>query len=127
MNNKNNGGINMKRLDETIQPFPMTNLAIIRQKCNMTQQQLSIKLGFSQELISKYESGRSSPSVSSLLKIADFFHCSIDYLLQKTDNPCTPSHLSQDTAILVSKYHVLSARNKDKLAGYLDALIELQN
>ena len=116
----------MKRLEDEIRAFPMSNLARIRQKCNMTQQQLSIQLGFSQELISKYESGRSSPSVSSLIKLSHFFNCSIDYLLQKTENPCLHESVSQDDAMLISKYNLLQDANKNKLMGYLDALINVQ-
>ena len=48
----------MKKLDgSSNKPFPMKNLAKIRKQSGRTQRNLSILLGFSQELISKYERG----------------------------------------------------------------------
>lgn len=46
----------MRKLDSSNnKPIPMKNLAKIRKQCGRTQKNLSILLGFSQELISKYE------------------------------------------------------------------------
>ncbi len=48
---------------------------------------LSRKTGISSGNISDWKSGRSKPGLDSLLKIADYFGCSIDYLVGRTDNP----------------------------------------
>ena len=67
--------------------FKMDNLRKLREKKNMTQTRLSVEIEVSQEIISHYEIGESKPNIDNLLKIADFFHCSTDYLLNRTDNP----------------------------------------
>lgn len=70
--------------------FKMNNLKKLREEKNMTQTRLSIEIEVSQEIISHYELGNSKPNVDNLIKIADFFHCSTDYLLNRTDNPAMP-------------------------------------
>ena len=72
--------------------FKMSNLKKIREKNNITQIRLSIDLEVSQELISQYEVGKTLPTITNLSKLADFFHCSTDYLLNRTDNP-TPVNI----------------------------------
>jgi transcriptional regulator with XRE-family HTH domain len=54
---------------------------------NVTSYALSKGTGISDSLIGYYRSGKNSPSAENLIKIADFFNCSIDYLVGRTDNP----------------------------------------
>src|SRR5690554_4038483 len=57
----------------------------LREKNNLNQQQLSEKLGISNQTVSSYESGNREPSYGVLLKAADYFGVSTDYLLGRTD------------------------------------------
>jgi transcriptional regulator with XRE-family HTH domain len=56
----------------------------LRQKNNMTQEQLAQKLNTTRKSISAYETGRSAPPHETLLMIADIFNVSTDYLLERT-------------------------------------------
>ena len=47
----------------------------------MSQEVLSAEIGIPKPTYAHYESGRSEPSIETLKKIADYFGCSIDYLL----------------------------------------------
>ena len=40
-----------------------------------------------QNTISRYETGEREPALGDLIKIADYFQVSVDYLLERTDNP----------------------------------------
>jgi len=40
-----------------------------------------------QNSISRYETGSHEADYSTLIKIADYFNVSVDYLLERTDNP----------------------------------------
>lgn len=40
-----------------------------------------------QNTISRYETGAFEADYETLIKLADYFHVSIDYLLERTDNP----------------------------------------
>lgn len=114
----------MQKLDgSNNRPVPMKNLAKIRKQSGRTQRNLSIMLGFSQELISKYERGISNPSIPSLKRIAEFFNCSIDYLIDFTDNPLPHITLTEEQSNIVTKYNMLSDKEKGKVDGYIDSLL----
>ena len=53
----------------------------------ISQLKLAMDLNTSQNTISRYETGDREPGIHELIKIADYFHVSVDYLLERTDNP----------------------------------------
>lgn len=59
----------------------------LRKKRGLTQLRLSIELNMSQNTISRYENHEREAGYRELIKIADYFDVSIDYLLERTDNP----------------------------------------
>lgn len=105
--------------------FKMENLKEIREKKNITQTKLSVELEVSQELISHYETGKSKPNIETLIKLADYFNCSTDYLIGRTNNSTTIKDLDKkDIEInnIIDKYNYLSAENKKQFKNYLDYL-----
>lgn len=59
----------------------------LRKKRNLTQLRLALELNMSQNSISRYETGEREADYATLICFADFFDVSIDYLLERTDNP----------------------------------------
>lgn len=59
----------------------------LRIKRGITQQRLAIELNLNQNSISRYESGLREADYQTLILLADYFQVSIDYLLERTDNP----------------------------------------
>ena len=59
----------------------------LRKSRGMTQQKLASELSMTQKRISHYEIGDHEPNFVALIKIADYFDVSVDYLLGRTDNP----------------------------------------
>lgn len=60
----------------------------LRQDRNITQSELAAQLGVVPSAVGKYERiPNAYPSVDALIKIADFFGVSIDYLLRGTKAP----------------------------------------
>ena len=59
----------------------------IRKSKGISQLKLALEMNTNQNTISRYETGEREPSISELIKIADYFDVSIDYLLERTDNP----------------------------------------
>lgn len=53
----------------------------------LNPQKVSKATGISSGNIGDWKRGRSAPSASSLIVLADCLDCSIDYLLGRTDNP----------------------------------------
>lgn len=62
-------------------------LKLLRKQKHMSQLSLAMKLNTTQMSISRYETGKREPDLKILILIADFFDVSIDYLLERTDNP----------------------------------------
>lgn len=65
----------------------MKRLKELRKKKRLSQLALAMKLNTSQNTISRYETGEREPGIEELVRIADFFQVSVDYLLERTDNP----------------------------------------
>ena len=59
----------------------------LRKSKKMSQLKLAIELHTSQNTISRYETGEREPGIRELIEIADYFIVSIDYLLERTNNP----------------------------------------
>ena len=59
----------------------------LRKEKNISQLKLAIDLSMNQNTISRYETGEREADYKTLIKIADYFNVSIDYLLERTDNP----------------------------------------
>lgn len=57
----------------------------LRKENNLSQKKLGFILGYSQNAIANWEQGIREPSLDCLKKIAQFFCCTIDYLLGLTD------------------------------------------
>lgn len=59
----------------------------LRKARHITQLKMALDLHMSQNTISRYESGEREPGIAELIRIADYFHVSIDYLVERTDDP----------------------------------------
>ena len=59
----------------------------VRRSRGISQLKLAIDLNTNQKTISRYETGEREPGITELINLADYFNISIDYLLERTDNP----------------------------------------
>lgn len=59
----------------------------IRKAKGISQLRMATDLNTNQNTISRYETGEREPGIAELIRIADYFNVSIDYLLERTDNP----------------------------------------
>ena len=57
----------------------------LREDRDMTQKQIAQMLGISQTGYSKYETGENDIPTQVLIKLADFYQTTTDYLLGRTD------------------------------------------
>lgn len=61
----------------------------LRKEKGISQLKLAMDLNTSQNTISRYETGEREPGIAELIKIADYFNVSVDYLLERTNQPKT--------------------------------------
>ena len=59
----------------------------IRKSKGISQLKMAMDLNTNQNTISRYETGEREPGINELVKIADYFNVSVDYLLERTNNP----------------------------------------
>lgn len=59
----------------------------LRKEKGISQLKLAMDLNMNQNSISRYESGTREADYKTLIAFADYFNVSIDYILERTDNP----------------------------------------
>ena len=59
----------------------------LRKQKKISQLKLALDLNLNQNSVSRYENGEREADYATLIAIADYFNVSIDYLLERTDNP----------------------------------------
>ncbi|MBQ2818990.1 MAG: helix-turn-helix transcriptional regulator [Clostridia bacterium] len=62
-------------------------LKYLREQRGISQLKLAIDLNMNQNSISRYENGVREADYATLIRFADYFNVSLDYLLERTDNP----------------------------------------
>lgn len=64
----------------------MLKLRELRLDAKKTQADIAIFLGTSRQVYANYENGINEPSLDTLARLADFFECTVDYLLGREDD-----------------------------------------
>ena len=59
----------------------------LRKSKKISQLKLAMDLNMNQNTISRYDTGEREPGITELIKIAEYFDVSVDYLLERTENP----------------------------------------
>lgn len=63
------------------------NLKELRKSRGYTQIAVQMKTGIEQALLSKFENGERIPPTETLMRLAEFYNVSMDYIMCRTDNP----------------------------------------
>ena len=64
-----------------------TRINDMREDHNLTQQQVADAIGITQRKYSYVETGQQQLTADILIKLADFYDVSIDYILRQTQTP----------------------------------------
>lgn len=104
-------------------------LAKIRRERGIYQKELAKYLNVTVATISNYEKGIHSPDIYTLVKIADYFNVSTDYLLQRTSYKLTINTLNAKLSDnytmsdLMNTTLELDDHNMDALLDYYELLV----
>lgn len=74
----------------------MQNLINVRKATHKTQQEVADYLGISRQAYSNYEAGKREPDFETLLKLGEYFDCSVDYLLGTKKDPIQSGGVTDD-------------------------------
>lgn len=92
------------------------NLKLLRQKFGVTQNRLAEAIGTTQQSINKYENHNIEPDIEMLIRIADFFHTSVDFLIgHYIPEDENEFRLSADEVKLVSNYRQLTLSQQESI------------
>lgn len=102
----------------------------LRIEKRITQLQLSIDLGVTQETISAYEHDRHLPSLTALMKMSEIFDASMDYIMGMSPirHLQTTNYTIEDEqrSYLIHCYQRLGSKNKARLVAYAQGLLDSQ-
>ena len=96
------------------------NLRKLRMNKGISQQRLAEVIGTSQQSINKYENHKIEPDIETLIRIADYFKTSVDYLVGHTHfrepMTLTSAHQwSEKQLSLISAYQMLNKREQESI------------
>lgn len=99
-----------------------SQIRYLRKSNNLTQKELSNQLGLTPKMISFYENSERIPPIDIVVKLAEIFNVSSDYLLGLSLNPATNEiaqfeFLSSDEEKLINTYRLLSSDYKQIILG----------
>lgn len=104
----------------------MKNLKNLREDQGLSQIQCAKELDLPKTTYQYYEQERSEPSIKTIIKIADFFGCSVDYLLgHQTANTLQLEGLTDDQKQLIAIVQKLDARQTAFAIGYFSDMLGL--
>ena len=104
----------------------MLRMKELRTEKGVYQKDLARLLNLANQTISGYETGRSEPSIEVLIQMADYFQCSIDELVGRTD--CAGNVVVQGAQLsafderLLQVVHLLPLEDQYQVLGFAQAL-----
>lgn len=105
-----------------------SNIKSLRLSMGKTQDEIAKSAGFEQSLYAKWEADKSLPGAENLVKLANVFNCSVDYLLgrEREDGLIviddSSNALSDVEQHIIEIFRNLTNRNKIKVVGYIDGI-----
>ncbi len=108
-------------------------IKMLRTENNMTQKELSSKLGLTPKMVSFYETSQRMPPIDIILKLVTIFDVSSDYLLGLTNtnlyesnNIIALSEMPDGAQILLETYKELIPQNQRTLLHTALSMLENQ-
>ena len=104
----------------------MMRIKDLREDKKESQQKLAMLLNVSQTMISRYELEQAYPDVEMLIKLAQHFGVSVDYLIGVSESklPYTKSNLSEQEQQMLFLFKRLSKTQKEKAMSYIEGMLE---
>ncbi len=107
----------------------LDNLKELRKETCVSQKSLAEAIGVSQQSINKYENHNIEPDIGTLIRIADFFGVSVDYLIGHTDirhkiEQVQPWELNKEESELLSGYRKLTEKQRAAVRFVIESHLE---
>lgn len=104
-------------------------IKLLRKKAGLTQSEFSKAIGISRSTLGMIETTDRGTTRNNLLKIANFFNVSIDYLLSDDENITKSKTVKNETNLkeikLIKEFKKLNEKGKDEAIKRIKELTEL--
>lgn len=90
-------------------------LKLLREEKQKSQQEVCTALNIEQSTLANYENGKRIPKIEILIKIAEYYQCSVDFLLGLKDSKTPPSHFSDNLTFMPKRLEKLLNEINDGL------------
>ena len=106
----------------------LKNLKQLREEAGITQKQLADCIGVSQQSINKYENHDVEPDIATLIRMADYFNTSVDFLIGHSDirrkiEITRVYELNQDESEMIENYRRLANKQKRCVGVVIDSFL----
>lgn len=101
----------------------MYRIRKLRKKKGITMKELGRLVDLSESTISVYETGKHAPDLPTLIRLADIFGVSVDYLLERKEEKqldVLPKDIQEIVNILIK----CSPKEIARVRGYVDMIYE---
>lgn len=95
----------------------------LREHHQLTQSELCKQMGIRPSTYNNYERNRRCPDADALVRFAQYYHVSADYLLGMTQRPAQNELDTADESLL-AVFHTLNMQGKSKALEYINDLGE---
>ena len=98
----------------------------LREKAGLSQKALAEKIGVSQQSINKYENHNIEPDIETLIRIADVFDTSVDYLIGRSEidhkiEKLQACDLNEEERCLLDRFRPLEHGQRQSVLSLLEA------
>ena len=109
----------------------LEKLKQLRKEAGMSQKELAERIGVSQQSVNKYENHDVEPDIQTMIRIADCFFTSVDYLIGHSEERrflpfSDTAELSDEEIVLLYKYRRLSPLQKRCVKTVVDSYNETE-
>lgn len=106
----------------------LKNLWMLRKNAGLSQQALGDRFHLSQQTIYKYENGLAEPDIETLIRIADYFNVSVDFLIgnvteEDEEEQPVPLDYTVEEKDIVLKIRKLNPDIRQALTVFIDKLL----
>jgi len=99
------------------------NLKYLRKQNNKTQEEIAQILNTNQVTYGRYELETSEPTIDTLIKLADLYDVSLDYLVGR-QYANEVGYLTKEQKEFIKLFLKLDEFDQAKVAGYVSGIIE---
>ena len=100
-------------------------LIFLRKSINKTQTEIANYLNMQQGSYQKYEVGKAEPNIQTLIKLADYYHVTLDYLVGR-EFANDAGYLTDEEKEILKMFRKLDTLRKAKAIAYTAGMLTLE-